>query len=156
MDAKNETNSVNAYYHKLKKKIRFCKRRILREIREKHTHPPTNRLTYTMWSDDNIASPWAKSIRNGDGYAWKSLNIHHKKKKKRGEKYQEEIKLMVIALWGSSGGCGWCFCRSTWLLLLLLPFLNLLQQQALAFLLSIIAITFLHETNKLSILKIVT
>jgi hypothetical protein len=39
-------------------------------------------------------------MRNGDGYAWKSLNIHHKKKKKkkRGGKYQEEIKLMVIAL----------------------------------------------------------
>ena len=133
------------------------KKNIERDQRKTHTptHPPTNRLTYTMWSDDNIASPWAKSIRNGDGYAWKSLNIHHKKKK-RGEKYQEEIKLMVIALWGSSGGCGWCFCRSTWLLLLLLPSLNLLQQQALAFLLSIIAITFLHETNKLSILKIVT
>jgi hypothetical protein len=46
MDAKNENNSVNAYYHKLKKKIRFCKRRILREIREKHTHPPTHQQAY--------------------------------------------------------------------------------------------------------------
>jgi hypothetical protein len=57
-----------------------------------------------MWSDDNIASPWAKSIRNGDGYAWKSLNIHHKKKKKKKKKkswakFQEEIKLMVFAHW---------------------------------------------------------
>jgi hypothetical protein len=32
-------------------------------------------------------------MRNGDGYAWKSLNIHHKKKKKKKKKkWREKTK----------------------------------------------------------------